>query len=214
MHVVSLTSFRTSATPITVSVWKEYCKATEAPLPKAPSWALLDDHPVVYVSWNDIMGSDGKGGFCAWASDIAGFRLALPTEAQFEYASRDGQSGLEYPWGNLFERSKVWCSANAFGDSGKTAPVVLTSNIFRNAYRLTDMSGNVWQWCSDLYSPYSTSSQTDPTGPSSKSDNRRCVRGGSWDFLNPDVFRCAFRLRYDPVLWSNNFGSRLSAGPG
>jgi hypothetical protein len=213
VHSVTLSAFRMGATPVTVAVWKEYCAATGVTLPKAPDWGLLDDHPVVNVSWNDIMGSDGTGGFCAWASDIAGIRMTLPTEAQFEYASRGGQSELDYPWGNSFERSKLWCSANSLGDAGKTAPVVRTSNIFRNAYGLSDMSGNVWQWCSDLYGPYSTNSQTDPIGPSSTSDNDRCVRGGSWDGIDPDYFRCANRFGDLPDFRDFFSGFRLSAGP-
>jgi sulfatase modifying factor 1 len=164
------------------------------------------------VSWNDIMGSDGKGGFCAWASDIAGFRLTLPTEAQFEYASRGGQSGLVYPWGNSFDDSKLWCSKS--NQRTSTAPVIRPSNIFRNAYGLTDMSGHVWQWCSDWYGPYSNASQTDPQGPSSSSQISRCVRGGSWDNYDPDLFRCAYRLRNLPDNWFINDGFRLSAGPG
>ncbi len=212
VHRVTLSAFRMGATPVTVAVWKEYCAATCTRLPGAPEWGFLDDHPVVNVSWNDIMGLDGKGGFCAWASEIAGFRLTLPTEAQFEYSSRGGQSGLEYPWGNAFDDSKLWCSKSTKRTS--TAPVTRSSNIFRNAYGLTEMSGNVWQWCLDLYGPYTTSAQNDPTSPSSTSDNVRCVRGGSWYMDNPVGFRCANRFRYIPDLRDFDVGFRLSAGPG
>jgi len=212
-HTVHLSAFRLGATPVTFAVWKEYCAATGNRLPNDPGWGLLDSHPVVNVSWNDIMGSDGKGGFCAWASDISGFRLTLPTEAQWEYAARGGVEGQEFPWGNSFDRSKLWCSQKYFGDAGKTAPVVRSSNIYRNAFGLTDMVGNVWQWCSDLYGPYSSVSQTDPVGPPSTSDNVRCVRGGSWYNDNPDYFRCAYRFWSNPVNWGSDVGFRLSAGP-
>jgi sulfatase modifying factor 1 len=213
VHSVSLSAFRVGATPVTVAVWKEYCAATGTKLPDAPRWGLLDYHPVVNVSWNDIMGLDGKGGFCAWASEIAGFRLTLPTEAQFEYAARGGQSGLEYPWGRSFDRSKLWCSENSLGDAGKTAPVVRASDMYHNAYGLTDMSGNVDHWCSDLYGFYSTSSQTDPTGPLSTDDGRRRIRGGSWIRVEPDCFRCAYRSMLIPDYRSNGTGFRLAAGP-
>jgi formylglycine-generating enzyme required for sulfatase activity len=214
VHSVTLSAFRMGATPVTVAVWKEYCAATGTELPEAPDRGLLDDHPVVNVSWNDIMGVDGKGGFCAWASIIAGFRLTLPTEAQFEYAARGGKRGLEYPWGNTFADSKLWCSTST--DRKSTASVTRSSNIFRNAYGLTDMSGNVWQWCSDLYGPYSGNAQNDPLGPSSTSDKSRCVRGGSWSNGFPGIFRCADRVRDIPGLryFSGDVGFRLSAGPG
>jgi formylglycine-generating enzyme required for sulfatase activity len=213
VHNVTLSAFRMGATPVTVAIWKEYCVATGTKLPEAPSWGLLDDHPVVNVSWNDIMGSDGKGGFCAWASDIAGFRLTLPTEAQFEYAARGGQSGLDYyPWGKTFDNNVVWCSKATKRKS--TAPVVRTSNIYRNAYGLTDMSGNVQQWCTDLFGPYTNSAQNDPSGPYTPSDNERCVRGGAWVSYNPDFLRCALRNRNIPDLRLDYGGFRLAAGHG
>jgi formylglycine-generating enzyme required for sulfatase activity len=211
VQTVTLSAFRIGATPVTAATWNEYCAATGNTLPDAFSWDLLD-HPVVNVSWNDIMGADGKGGFCAWASQVAGFRLTLPTEAQFEYASRGGQKGLDYPWGNSFDESKLWCSA--YTSRKDTAPVSRSSNIFQNTYGLTDMSGNVWQWCSDLYGPYSTSTQIDPSGPSSTSDNGRCIRGGSWFDFSEDDFQCGYRNWNIPDDRDSIVGFRLSAGPG
>jgi formylglycine-generating enzyme required for sulfatase activity len=210
-HTVRLSAFRMGTTPVTVAVWREYCYALGIALPQAPSWGFLDDHPVVNVSWNDIMGLDAKSGYCAWASDIAGFRLTLPTEAQWEYAARGGQDGLEYPWGKTFDDSKLWCSL--ITERSRTAPVVRSSNIYHNDYGLTEMAGNVYQWCSDLYAPYSGGSQTNPIGPPSTSNNVRCLRGGSWNFDDPDNFRCADRLWNGPDFSFNNFGFRLSAGP-
>ncbi|MFM7323244.1 MAG: formylglycine-generating enzyme family protein, partial [Armatimonadota bacterium] len=115
VHTVTLSPFRMGATPVTVGMWKEYCSATGTSMPSTPAWGWLDDHPVVNVSWADIMGSDGKGGYCAWASEVAGFRLTLPTEAQWEYGARGGKEGLKYPWGNDFDGSKLWCSKE-YGD--------------------------------------------------------------------------------------------------
>jgi formylglycine-generating enzyme required for sulfatase activity len=214
VHSVTLSAFRMGATPVTVAVWKEFCAATKTPLPDAPSWGLLDDHPIVNVSWNDIMGTDGNGGFCAWASDVAGFRLTLPTEAQFEYASCGGQDGVAYPWGDTFDATKVWCSGIDAGDAGKTAPVIRSSNIYRNAYGLTDMAGNVYQWCFDLYAPYDAAAQTDPIGPKSTPSNGHCLRGGTWKYNNPGYFRCTSRDRGGADVAINIYGFRLAAGMG
>ena len=211
IHEVILSYYVLGATPVTVAVWNEYCRANNLNMPNAPSWGWLDDHPIVNVSWYDIMGFDGKGGFCAWASSVAAFQLRLPTEAQFEYASRGGKSGPVYPWGNTFDDSKLWSSRS------RTAPVVRSSNIYRNTYGLTDMSGNVWQWCSDLFGPYTSASKKDPTALSSSSDNMRCVRGGAWNddgFLGPDVFRCAERSGENPEGRDDDVCFRLSAGLG
>jgi sulfatase modifying factor 1 len=212
IHKVSLSSFVIGATPVTVALWKEYATAKiGGQMPPEPSWGMLDDHPIVNVSWNDIMGIGGTGGFCAWASDIARFRLTLPTEAQWEYAARGGVDGQEYPWGDTYDDSKLWCSKEF--SRTQTASVKRTSNIYQNEFLLTDMSGNVWQWCSDFYGGYGSSSETNPTGPTSTSDNRRCVRGGSWISNNPVYFRCADRDWYGPDSWYNFIGFRLSAGP-
>ena len=213
VHNVVLSAFRMGATPVTVAVWREYCGATGTKLPEPPSWGLLSDHPVVNVSWNDIMGTDGNGGFCAWASDVAGFQLTLPTEAQFEYAARGGHDGIAYPWGDDFDQSKLWCSEADFADVDATAPVHRSSNVFQNAYGLSDMTGNVWQWCLDVYTPYTSSSKEDPSAPSSISDRDRCVRGGPWFSIDPEIFRSATRFQNAPDEWIDGIGFRLVAGP-
>ena len=247
IHSVSMSAFRIGATPVTFAVWKEYCASTGTGLPVAPEWGLLDDHPVVNVSWTDIMGPDGKGGFCLWVSDIAGFRLTLPSEAQFEYAARGGQDGLTYPWGNGFDDNKLWSSvvplqdvtnsvdldlswlqtsnlACSFGQQIKmatrtkqskrssTAPVVRGNNIHQNNFGLSDMTGHVFQWCSDWYGDYSSAPQTDPTGPPASSTGCRSVRSGSWG-QNQDTLRCAFREKRTPDTRANNLSFRLTAGP-
>ena len=209
-HTVRLSPFRMGATPVTVAVWKEYCAAKGTRLPDAPPWGLLDDHPVVNVSWNDIMGTDGNGGFCAWASDVAGFRLTLPTEAQFEYAARGGRDGNLYPWGNTFVVAKLWCSVMTVRK--QTAPVLRPSNVYRNAFGLTDMAGNVLHFCSDWYGPYASGLQTDPSGPLSSAENFRSIRGGSWGIDDPEVFQCSLRLRNISGSRSPSLGFRLIAG--
>ena len=216
---VDVSSFRLGATPVTVGMWREYVRADPSlSMPDAPEWGWIDNHPMVNVSWNDIMGRDGMGGYCRWASKVSGVRLRLPSEAMFEYAAKGGRDD-KYPWGNTFDRSKLWCF-KAVGDAGKTtASVDRTDHIYRNAYGLTDISGNVVQWCFDFYGPYS-SQKRDHLGypivvanPEGAATGRfRCVRGGSWDYIDPHYFRCANRLRYDPDVRDGLDGFRISAG--
>jgi formylglycine-generating enzyme required for sulfatase activity len=188
-------------------MWKEYRQSFSVPgkgikLPDVPGWGYPDDHPVVNVSWEDIM---NPGGFCEWASANAGFNLRLPTNAQFEYVARGGKDGLEYPWGNDFDELRL------YGDVGKTGAVDRTDRIYRNGYGLTDMVGNVWQWCPDYYNQGYRPTGNDPVD--TKKSNTRCVRGGSWYVDFPVGFRCAFRFRYFPDSRNNFYGFRLSAGP-
>jgi sulfatase modifying factor 1 len=214
VHSVQISSFRMGATPVTVAAWKEYCRATDTEMPSPPEWGWIDDHPMVKVSWTDIMGNEyGDDGFCSWASSKFGIRLKLPTEAQFEYASRAGQSGTEYPWGNSFDPSKLWCSSVGIGDALGTAPVSRTSNIYTNKFGLSDMCGNVRQLCIDSYVLYKSSTQTDPiTRHSPDTEDYVCVRGGSWRSMNPDSFRCAYRFVMEDRSDEIYTGFRLVAG--
>jgi formylglycine-generating enzyme required for sulfatase activity len=212
-QTVTLSEYRLGATPVTVAIWKEYCASSGTTLPEAPAWGLLDDHPIVNVSWNDIMGTDGKGGFCAWASDVAGFRLTLPTEAQFEYAAQGGQRGLVYPWGNSFDEKKLWCSLLLKTRRTGTAPVIRTSHTYKNDFGLIDMSGNVWQWCSDLF--YDASSLANFVGPASEFFvNHHAVHGGSWYYGTQKFFTCNHRNGIASRGKYYDIGFRLSAGPG
>lgn len=204
---ITISPFRMGATPVTWGIWKEYCKAESIQMPHS-EWGYPDNHPVVNVSWGDIM---NPGGFCEWASRVAGFKLTLPSDAQWEYAARGGRDGLDYPWGNDFDNSKLWCRVGETGkglfSTDKTAAVDRPDRIYRNGYGLTDMLGNVYQWCADYYSALFRIGM-DPLD----TDNTRAVRGGSWNTINPDNFRCGERKSVKPDNWYNNVGFRLSAG--
>jgi formylglycine-generating enzyme required for sulfatase activity len=188
-------------------MWKEYRQSLSVPgkgvkLPKDPGWGYLDDHPVVNVSWADIMQA---GGFCDWASSKAGFKLTLPSDAQWEYAARGGVDGLTYPWGDDFDESKLWCGAR------RTAPVDRTNKIYRNHYGLTDIVGNVTQWCSD---PYNVDYRPVGRDPKDMNENDKfCVRGGGYNNRKTDgVLQNDFRDGYPFDFKGEAFGFRLSAG--
>jgi sulfatase modifying factor 1 len=137
------------------------------------------DHPVVNVSWHDAEA------YCWWAGK------RLPTEAEFEYATRAGTQTV-YWWGNFSPGTRQ--VANVADESGKnrlagliagyddgavtTAPV---GSYEANPFGLFDMAGNVTEWVADRYDGlyYRKSPERNPTGPSS--GNYRMIRGGSWN---------------------------------
>lgn len=212
-HLVDISPFRMGATPVTVGMWREYLRANSSlSMPQIPEWGWIDSHPMVNMSWNDIMGSDGKSGYCAWASRVAGVSLILPSEAQWEYSAKDGKDS-KYPWGNEFDASKVWGS-NRIIRSG-TADVCRTNNVFVNKFGVIEMCSNVWEWCLDGYQPYAKSFDRlgyvsvpkDPVGAGDK----KCIRGGSWFNNDPVTFRCAGRFRSSPEGGLANLGFRLVA---
>ena len=212
LHRVTLSKFRMGATPVTVDMWKEYYTATgrEFDSSSIPSWGLIDSHPIVHVSWDFIMGADGTSGYCAWASDVSGIRLTLPTEAQFEYAARGGKDGNLYPWGDTYDTTKLWSTTKTDDNLMKTAPVDRSFQIYRNAYGLTDMVGNVWQWCLDRHGPYSSESQTNPVGPTTSINDVHCLRGCPFYITDLVTAQCSNRYRNVPQYAPTYFGFRLA----
>ena len=212
-HPVDISPFRMGATPVTVGMWREYLRANfSLSMPEIPEWGWIDSHPMVNVSWNDIMGTDGKGGYCAWASRITGVRLSLSTEAQWEFVAKGGKDQV-FPWGNVYDDSKVWSSVKKIRSG--TAAVDRLNNMFVNKFGVSDLSGNVWEWCLDGYQLYVKSFDRlgyvsvprDPVG----AGYAKCFRGGSWSLSNPDIFRCAYRDRVNPEGGDDTSGFRLVA---
>ncbi len=113
--------------------------------------------------------------------------VALPTEAQWEYACRAGTTGA-IPGSSL--DAIAWHK----GNSGGTTNRVGTRQ--PNAWGLHDMIGNVWEWCGDWYGDYPTGMVTDPQGMSS--GLYRVLRGGSWSYDASESLRCAYRGRSKP----------------
>ncbi len=166
----------------------------------------LDDHPVVHVSWNDAQA------YCGWAG------RALPTEAQWECASRGGRAGQRYPWGDALDsphHCNIWQGRfpvhNTLDDGYlTTAPV---HRFQPNDYGLWQTIGNVWEWCADWWDPtyYANGPAHDPTGPGR--GQQRAMRGGSYlchdSYCNR--YRNAARSSNTPDSSMGNAGFRTVA---
>lgn len=197
IHWVTAAPFKLGKTPVTVGMFKEFCAATKHPMPDPPAWGWIDDHPMVNVSWVEAKAM----------GDWAGLRL--PTEAEWEFAARGGEPSLEFPWGDTYNDTLAWSSVNEQRD--RTAPVSRRENIYTNPYGLTDMVGNVFEWCADWYAAdyYSRSTDTNPTGP--ETGEFRVLRGGSWySYTTVNSFRNSGRASSHPTGRVNSDGFRLA----
>jgi formylglycine-generating enzyme required for sulfatase activity len=176
-----------------------------------PGYAVTDDSPAAFVTWNDAVAycewltrqesgrrepPDGIGGLTAPA------RYRLPTEAEWEYASRAGTT-TQYSFGDDYnELPKYgWHKTNA---GGKSHPV---GTLLSNPFGLFDMHGNLQEWCGDFFDEkwYEKTSPKDPIGPSVGSS--RVLRGGRWN-ANAYESRSAYRNPNAPSSAILNQGFR------
>jgi formylglycine-generating enzyme required for sulfatase activity len=128
----------------------------------------------------------------------SGYRFAMPTESQWEYACRAGTT-TPFHFGSALNGDKANCTGRfPYGIStlGKSLDMTSEPGVYpANAWGLYDMHGNVWEWCQDWSGDYPTNPVTDPAGPAT--GTQRVLRGGSW-CSSAGVCRSAFRYSCDP----------------
>ena len=190
-HSVTLSGYYIGKYEVTQELWK-------AVMGSNPSYYKGDNLPVEQVSWNDVQE------FLRKLNAMTGKRYRLPTEAEWEFAARGGNSsrGYKYSGGNSFG-SVAWYWEN----SGIRTHAVGTKS--PNELGIYDMSGNVWEWCQDWYnsSYYGSSPRTNPQGPNSGS--YRVCRGGGWRSSARDC-RVSYRDSYTPDFRYYYLGFRLA----
>lgn len=225
-HEVELSAFKMGATPVTVAMWQEFCSEAKRPLPAFGRDYLRGPHyPIVGVNWSDAIE------YGRWVSAKIGLQVSLPTEAQYEYAARGGMECKEYPWGDGFDQRMIWSSESPDASSMfQTGAVDRTSNIYRNGYGLSDVAGNINEWCLDWYHKdwYSSvnASRKDPLndvptpapvfGEHGVENEEPCrvIRGGDM-FFSAEIkvlsqkYRCASRGWLPPTASNIGLGFRI-----
>ncbi|MDR0506035.1 MAG: formylglycine-generating enzyme family protein [Dysgonamonadaceae bacterium] len=218
---VTLSSFAIGKTEVTQGLWLAVMGSWPSSSYQPGSYGSGFDYPAYYVSWNDIVGTSTKvgytingveyktDGFCYKLSKLVDENLSkkfiLPTEAQWEYAARGGQQTHGYTYsGSNYAGDVSWNSSN----SNNTTHLVASKD--SNELGIYDMSGNVWEWCSDWYSSAYPFGTNNPVGAASGSS--RVIRGGSWYYV---ASMCTVSYRFDntPSYRDYNRGFRLALVP-
>ncbi len=208
IHSVRVSDFYIGKYEITVAQYRQFCKETKRSLPIYPNeewyeehyntkkWTWKNRHPISSISWNDA------NSYCKWLSAKLGKKYRLPTEAEWEYAAKGGSKskGFKYSGSNTITRV-AWFDDTTF-ERG-TRPI---GTLMPNELGIYDMSGNVWEWCYDRYGKYSSTSSVNPKG--STKGAFRCIRGGSWYYID-DMSRVTARDGPYPHVSNYNYGFRV-----
>lgn len=215
-HEVTLDAFQMAKTETTVA---QYMACVDAGVCPQPQWqekgseyniktgtndaykklgSALTDHnyPIVGVSWNHA------NTYAKWLSEKTNKSYRLPTEAEWEYAARGG-TDTAYPWGKAIGKGNANCGSDCGDAFEYTAPV---GSFAANGYGLSDMHGNVWEWCEDWYGDYASSPVSNPKGAAN--GTYRVLRGGAWSSDARNV-RSAYRDYDAPVDRDGSIGFRL-----
>ena len=199
VHDVALDSFYMAEFVVTEDLWEAVMNEYKSKgfLGRLFGNAPREGYPKTMISWNDCQEFINK------LNQLTGKNFRLPTEAEWEYAARGGNKSRGYKYSGSNNISDVaWYRDNS---SCATHPVCIKSP---NELGIYDMSGNVWEWCSDWYGKryYSSSPSNNPPGPTSGSG--RVIRGGSWSGIAQGC-RVANRGYNTPVYRYDSLGLRL-----
>jgi formylglycine-generating enzyme required for sulfatase activity len=194
-HQVYVSGFLIDKMGVSWGQYKQFAAETGVLLPPhKPYWGILDDHPAIYVTWEEAQN------YCEWAGG------RLPTEAEREKAAR-GTDGRDFPWGDEKpnDRLGVFRKSWGYGSTG----AVGSHSAGASPYGALNMGGNVWEWCSDWYDGdyYEISPFRNPKGP--ETGRVHAVRGGSWD-SRPDVLSASCRSWGHRGYRDGDFGFRCA----
>jgi formylglycine-generating enzyme required for sulfatase activity len=201
--------YRIGRYPVTVAQYREYVEATGVQPEDPDSLRGVANEPVVRVNWFEALG------FCRWLEGRwretgrlpTGWRVSLPSEAEWEKAARGGD-GRKYPWGDVFDPERANSAEAEIG-------AVSTVGCFpggSSPWGCEEMSGNVWEWTRNQKKGYPYVATDGRENIEVSLEALRVLRGGS--YFDPSAYaRCAARSRRVPNDQDDGFGFRVVVLP-
>lgn len=157
-----------------------------------------DTQPVVGIKWYEAVA------FCLWLSQLTGETVMLPTEQQWQRAAQ-GDDGRVYPWGNNWEESLCRNRVGKHKETLQNTGLVTDYDPGGNSpFGVSDMSGNVWEWCVTNYETGSIDIEA-----IKRADDKIALRGGSWRDDKPEYFECSYRSWSNPDHFDVSIGFRI-----
>ena len=209
-HQVTLSSYCFGEIEVTQELWL-------AVMGNNPSWFSSENgftedlqRPVECVRWIDCMT------FISKLNELTGRQFRLPTEAEWEFAARGGNNsnGYKYAGSNTLD-DVAWYYGNCYSEENSSLDFATHTVATKspNELGLYDMSGNVWEWCQDLYGSYSSEAQTNPTGVDPEELGEEAteyvLRGGS-RYDEATTCRVTYRSYNNMMNCDGIFGLRLA----
>lgn len=191
VHKVSLSDYYIGQTEVTQHLWQAVMGSGNN-----PSATKGNNLPVTNITWNEAQQ------FVERLSEMTGMYFRLPTEAEWEYAARGGQRSKGYTYAGSNDIAEVgWYNGNS---SSKTHAVGQKQP---NELGIYDMTGNVWEYCSDWHMPYAAQAQTNPTGAAT--GEKHVLRGGCYHYDSKNCTNTNRHSYYTPDKGGASTGLRI-----
>ena len=191
VHEVTLSDYYIGQTEVTQHLWQTVMGSGNN-----PSATKGNNLPVTNITWDEAQT------FVERLSELTGMRFRLPTEAEWEYAARGGQKSKGYTYAGSDDIDEVgWYNGNS---SNKTHAVGQKQP---NELGIYDMTGNVWEYCSDWHMPYSAQAQTNPTGAAT--GEKHVLRGGCYHYDSKNCTNTNRHSYYTPDKGGASTGLRI-----
>jgi formylglycine-generating enzyme required for sulfatase activity len=164
----------------------------------------FEGHPMMFVTWY------GANEFCLWAGGH------LPTEAEWEFAARGGRNTANYLYSGSNNPAEVaWYYANTKDQPGIEYTTQMVGGKNANELGIYDMSGNVWEWCADWYTTYTSAASNNPAGPDDDAAEAgeittKVRRGGGWADTNVSTLKVRHRNSNTPSSYAGSVGFRFA----